>query len=185
MSDVIARMLANRRLERVAVNSDYAVTVIEMAKQHVRTAEALAGSDDQAMAFTVAVDTARKALVAVLATKGFRVRPVGGAHRNTGVAPPSSLRTLHSRSSNGCARCGTRQNIPAMISRRRPSRTSGKQSAQHRRSLPPARRFLAESALRACGSGTGSAPASNMESGMSSSAICRLMNEPQEGASSA
>lgn len=86
MSDVIARMLANRRLERVAVNRDYAVTVIEMAKQHVRTAEALAGSDDQAMAFTAADDTARKALVAVLATKGLRVRPVGGAHRNTGVA---------------------------------------------------------------------------------------------------
>lgn len=86
MSDVIARMLANRRLERVAVNRDYAVTVIEMAKQHVRTAEALAGSDDQAMAFTAAYDVARKALVAVLATKGLRVRPVGGAHRNTGVA---------------------------------------------------------------------------------------------------
>lgn len=86
MSDVIARMLANRRLERVAVNRDYAVTVIEMAKQHVRTAEALAGSDDQAMAFTRSYDTARKALVAVLATKGLRVRPVGGAHRNTGVA---------------------------------------------------------------------------------------------------
>ena len=79
-------MLANRRLERVAVNRDYAVTVIEMAKQHVRTAEALAGSDDQAMAFTAAYDAARKALVAVLATKGLRVRPVGGAHRNTGVA---------------------------------------------------------------------------------------------------
>lgn len=75
MSDVIARMLANRRLERVAVNRDYAVTVIEMAKQHVRTAEVLADSD-----------AARKALVAVLATKGLRVRPVGGAHRNTGVA---------------------------------------------------------------------------------------------------
>ncbi|OFL67385.1 MULTISPECIES: HEPN domain-containing protein [unclassified Brevibacterium] len=86
MSDVIARMLASRRLERVAVNRDYAVTVIEMAKQHVRTAEALAGSDDQAMAFTAAYDAARKALVAVLATKGLRVRPVGGAHRNTGVA---------------------------------------------------------------------------------------------------
>ena len=86
MSDVIARMLANRRLERVAVNRDYAVKVIEMAKQYVRTAEALAGSDDQAMAFTAAYDAARKALVAVLATKGLRVRPVGGAHRNTGVA---------------------------------------------------------------------------------------------------
>ncbi|WP_343834342.1 HEPN domain-containing protein [Brevibacterium paucivorans] len=57
-----------------------------MAKQHVRTAEVLADSDDQAMAFTAVYDAARKALVAVLATKGLRVRPVGEAHRNTGVA---------------------------------------------------------------------------------------------------
>ena len=86
MSDVITRMLANRQLERVAVNRDHALAVIEMAKQHVRTAEALVGSDDQAMAFTAAYDAARKALVAVLAAQGLRVRPVGGAHRNTGVA---------------------------------------------------------------------------------------------------
>lgn len=41
MSDMIARMLANRRLGRVVVNRDYAATVIEIAKQYVRTAEAL------------------------------------------------------------------------------------------------------------------------------------------------
>lgn len=38
------------------------------------------------MAFTAAYDRARKALVAVLAAEGFRVRPVDGAHRNTGIA---------------------------------------------------------------------------------------------------
>lgn len=86
MSDVIAQMLASRRLERVAVNRDHAIAVIEMAQRHVRTAEVLAGSDDDAMAFTAAYDAARKALVAILAVEGLRVRPVGGAHRNTGIA---------------------------------------------------------------------------------------------------
>lgn len=73
MSDVIAQMLASRRLERVAVNRDHAIAVIEMAQRHVRTAEVLAGSDDHAMAFTAAYDAARKALVAVLAAEGLRV----------------------------------------------------------------------------------------------------------------
>lgn len=86
MPDVIAQMLASRRLERVAVNRDHATGVMDMAQRHVRTAEALAGTDDQAMAFTAAYDAARKALAAVLAAEGLRVRPVGGAHRNTGIA---------------------------------------------------------------------------------------------------
>lgn len=86
MSDVITQMLASRRLEWVAVNRDHSMAVIEMAQRHVRTAEVLAGSDDHAMAFTAAYDAARKALVAVLAAEGLRVRPAGGAHRNTGVA---------------------------------------------------------------------------------------------------
>lgn len=38
------------------------------------------------MAFTAAYDGARKALAAVLAIEGLRVRPLGGAHRNTGIA---------------------------------------------------------------------------------------------------
>lgn len=38
------------------------------------------------MAFTAACDGARKALTAVLAVEGLRVRPASGAHRNTGLA---------------------------------------------------------------------------------------------------
>ena len=79
-------MLANRRLERVEVNSDHANRLIATAELHVRTAGVLAGTDDHAMAFTAAYDGARKALTAVLASEGVRVRPVGGAHRNTAVA---------------------------------------------------------------------------------------------------
>lgn len=38
------------------------------------------------MAFTAAYDGARRAFAAVLAIEGLRVRPVGGAHRNTRMA---------------------------------------------------------------------------------------------------
>lgn len=86
MPQVIEQMLANRRVERVAVNLSHANIVIRMAEQHVQTAGVLAETDDLAMAFTAAYDAARKALTAVLAREGLRVRPVGGAHRNTGVA---------------------------------------------------------------------------------------------------
>ncbi len=86
LPDEIARMLASRRLERVAVNLDHARAVIVTAQRHLVTAEALAGTDDVAMAFTAAYDGTRKALAAVLAVHGLRVRAVGGAHRNTGLA---------------------------------------------------------------------------------------------------
>ncbi|GHD04032.1 HEPN domain-containing protein [Zhihengliuella salsuginis] len=86
MSDVIEQMLANRRLERVEPNLEHALAVVQTAERHVSTAKMLAETDDQGMAFTAAYDGARKALTAVLAIEGLRVRPVGGAHRNTGVA---------------------------------------------------------------------------------------------------
>ncbi len=86
MTDVIAGMLASRRLERVAVNVEHALQVVTVAERHLRSAVALAATDDHAMAFTAAYDAARKALSAVLAAEGLRVRPVGGAHHNTGVA---------------------------------------------------------------------------------------------------
>lgn len=86
MAEAIDKMLARHRLERVEVNRNHALGVIEMAERHIRTATVLEDSDDLAMAFTAAYDGARKALTAVLAIKGLRVRPVGGAHRNTGLA---------------------------------------------------------------------------------------------------
>jgi hypothetical protein len=86
MPDVIDQMLASRRLERVDPNPEHALAVVQVAERHVVTAKALATMDDQGMAFTAAYDGARKALAAVLAVEGLRVRPVGGAHRNTGAA---------------------------------------------------------------------------------------------------
>ncbi len=82
----IDRMLASRQLERVAVNVEHARAVIVTALRHVETAKVLADTADLAMAFTAAYDGTRKALMAVLAVNGLRARPVGGAHRNTGLA---------------------------------------------------------------------------------------------------
>lgn len=86
MTDVISGMLKRRQLERVEANHAHAMSILDTSKRHIRTAEALAKTDDLAMAFTAAYDGARKSLAAVLAIEGLRVRPVGGAHRNTGVA---------------------------------------------------------------------------------------------------
>ncbi len=84
--DVIGEMLQRRRLERVVVNPEHARRLLRAAEQHVGTARVIAATDDHAMAFTAAYDGARKALAAVLASHGLRVRAVGGAHRNTAVA---------------------------------------------------------------------------------------------------
>lgn len=84
--DVIEQMLTGRRLERVEPNLEHALAVVQMAERHVATAKVLAETEDQGMAFTAAYDGGRKALTAVLAIEGLRVRPAGGAHRNTGIA---------------------------------------------------------------------------------------------------
>ena len=86
MDERIEQMIALRQLERVSPNPGHAATVLETASRHLRTARMLAETDDHAMAFTAAYDGTRKALAGVLAAEGLRVRPHGGAHRNTGVA---------------------------------------------------------------------------------------------------
>lgn len=92
MSDRLDSMLTARQIERVAVNLEHAHAVIDTAEQHLRTAAILADTEDTAMAFTAAYDAARKALAAVLSSEGLRVRPVGGAQRNTGLAAAILLR---------------------------------------------------------------------------------------------
>lgn len=86
MTDLIDQMPASRRLEYVAVNRAHALGVIDTAERHISTATVIADTDDHAMART-----------AVLAIEGLRVRPVGGAHRNTGMAAAAivSDRALH------------------------------------------------------------------------------------------
>ncbi len=82
----VLKMIAAKRLERVAVNIAHANSVLVTARRHLVTARTLAGTDDVAMAFTAVYDGSRKALAAVRAVHGLRVRAVGGAHRNTGLA---------------------------------------------------------------------------------------------------
>src|SRR5690606_21787885 len=86
MPDLIEQLVKSGRLERVEENIAHAIAVVRTAERHIATARVRAGTDDLGMAFTAAYDGARKALAAVLATEGLRVRPIGGAHRNTGVA---------------------------------------------------------------------------------------------------
>lgn len=85
----IRRMVKANRLEELPTNPEHAQSLIDMAQRHVQTARVVATTDDHAMAFTAAYDAARKSLAAVLAINGLRVRPVGGAHRNTGIAAGS------------------------------------------------------------------------------------------------
>ncbi len=101
LPDGILGMLESRRIERVEVNVSHAMSLLTTAERHVLTAHTIAALDDYAMAFTAAYDAVRKALAAVLAVEGLRVRPVGGAHRNTGVALRSLFGTMCSRTSNG------------------------------------------------------------------------------------
>jgi len=93
LPDEIDGMLASRQLERVAVNVGHAKAVIVTAQRHLETAKVLANTADVAMAFTAAYDGTRKALSAVLAVYGLRVRPVGGAHRNAGLAATALMPT--------------------------------------------------------------------------------------------
>ncbi|WP_125107934.1 HEPN domain-containing protein [Gulosibacter massiliensis] len=84
--DTIGSLVKSGKLERVPVNLPHAERLIATAQTHLGTARLLAGTDDAAMAFTAAYDGVRKALVAVLACEGLRVRAMGGAHRITGRA---------------------------------------------------------------------------------------------------
>lgn len=79
-------MLARGKLERVVANRRHALRMIDTAERNLKTARLLAGTSDQGMAFTALYDASRKSLAAVLAVLGLRVKPIGGAHRNTWLA---------------------------------------------------------------------------------------------------
>lgn len=75
--DVIDELLSKRHLERVPVNTEHAMRLLEQARRHVASADLLRGNDLQ-LAFTAAYDAARKALTAVLAIQGLRPTSAGG-----------------------------------------------------------------------------------------------------------
>lgn len=70
-------MIAAGLVEAVPPNTPHAQLLIEQALRHLESAQELAGRDANA-AFAVQYDAARKALAAVLLTRGFRVKSKGG-----------------------------------------------------------------------------------------------------------
>lgn len=70
-------MMAAGLVERVPPNLPHAQLLLEQALVHLDSAQDLAERDANA-AFAVQYDAARKALSAVLLTRGFRVKSKGG-----------------------------------------------------------------------------------------------------------
>lgn len=73
----IERLLDQRELERVTANGDLADRLLQQANDHLRTAEAAAGTDPTG-AYQLAYDAARKGCAATLAVQGLRASRSGG-----------------------------------------------------------------------------------------------------------
>jgi HEPN domain-containing protein len=68
------------KIERLAPSGANARHLVQEARRHLASAEVLAGTDDVSAAFVMAYDAARKALTAILAVQGLRVRGGTGGH---------------------------------------------------------------------------------------------------------
>jgi hypothetical protein len=99
----IAELLAHGRLERIAPDRAESLALIEHARVHLRSAEAILDTDVPG-AYQLAYDAARKAVTADMAASGYRVRSDRpGAHAAViayaqealeGDAQPESLSRL-------------------------------------------------------------------------------------------
>lgn len=74
---VIDQLLAQRRLQQVPPNRNYADRLIVTARRHLVSAGSMADDDPEGCA-ALLYDAARKALVAVLANQGLRATSDGG-----------------------------------------------------------------------------------------------------------
>jgi len=75
--ETIDVMLTRSELERVPASRDHANLLLSQARQHLASADAIAGSDP-AGAYQLLYDAARKALAAVLENQGLRATSRGG-----------------------------------------------------------------------------------------------------------
>jgi hypothetical protein len=80
MQPTIDQLISEQKLEAVSIDPGVPQRELEVAFRHFDTARLVAESDPEA-AFQLLYDSARKALQALLATKGLRVRkPPRGNH---------------------------------------------------------------------------------------------------------
>jgi HEPN domain-containing protein len=76
----VALLIRRARVERLAPSGANARHLVQEARRHLASAEVLAGTDDVSAAFVMAYDAARKALTAILAVQGLRIRSGNGGH---------------------------------------------------------------------------------------------------------
>lgn len=73
----VTQLIDNRHLQRVAADSDTAISLLASAKRHVASAR-LTADDDPEASYSLAYDAARKASTALLAHQGLRPTTAGG-----------------------------------------------------------------------------------------------------------
>ena len=82
-SEELERLVSERVIERVPVDQAAASRDLEAAAAHLVSVESRAAADPTG-AFALAYEAMRKAVVAHMRARGFRVRSRGGAHYQTG-----------------------------------------------------------------------------------------------------
>jgi len=76
----IEYLVERGRLEKVASRPQTAAHLLVEARRHLASAQVLAETADVSLAFVAAYDAARKALSAILAVQGIRVKGGDGGH---------------------------------------------------------------------------------------------------------
>lgn len=79
----VQRLLAEKRIRAVAPDPETAKAEIDVARRHIASAE-LIMAGDSTLAFTALYDAMRKAIVAHMRSRGYRVTRGPGAHAKTG-----------------------------------------------------------------------------------------------------
>jgi hypothetical protein len=73
----VTQLIGDRHLQRVAADSDTAISLLASAKRHVASARLTVDGDPEAC-YSLAYDAARKATTALLAHQGLRPTTTGG-----------------------------------------------------------------------------------------------------------
>ena len=79
----VERLLAEKKIRTVSPDPETAQAEIDAARRHIASAETIM-ADDSTLAFTALYDAMRKAIVANMRSRGYRVTRGAGAHAKTG-----------------------------------------------------------------------------------------------------
>lgn len=86
----VKRLLADKVIQRIPADQETAGAEIEVARRHILSARKIM-KDDPALAFTGLYDAMRKAVVAHMRSRGFRIAKMQGSHKKTGEYASAAL----------------------------------------------------------------------------------------------